>query len=267
MNILLVDDEIFLLKLLQKTVAAVVPEAQLFAFSKASQALELASTTPLDIAFLDINMRGITGMELAKQLQAIYPKLNIIFCTGYSEYAMDAHGIHCSGYILKPVDEDKVRDVMANLRYPIAAAEPEEPKKRVQFTCFGSFEILVDGKPLYFKYKKSKELLAYLVDRCGASCTYSEISVALWDDDEDHSYYLKSLRKDLLTVLEEQQCDDILAIHRGYLAVLPDMVSCDYYDWRNGRKSEAHYTGEYMSQYSWAEYTNACLLQGTTAPI
>ncbi|MCQ2448026.1 MAG: response regulator [Oscillibacter sp.] len=261
MNILLVDDEILLLEKLKRTVAAVAPDADLYAFSKAREALEFTQTTPIDIAFLDINMRILSGMELANQIQAIYPKVNIIFCTGYAEYALDAHDLHCSGYLLKPVSEEKVADALNNLRYPIGSGkDSEEPKKRVEIHCFGNFNVTIDGVPVHFKYEKTRELLAYLVDRQGALTSLAEIAAVLWED-EEHEYYLKSLRRDLILTLEEAGCSDILEKERGKLAILPEKISCDYYDWRSGKIPSSSYSGEYMAQYSWAEYMNGLLME------
>lgn len=263
MKILLIDDEIRLLKKLHSTVEAVAPTAELFSFSKAREALEFANEVPLDVAFLDINMRIISGLTLAQQLQALYPRINIIFCTGYSEYALDAHGLHCSGYLLKPVTEEKVRDALQNLRFSLedtAAAVPA-PKKRVEFRCFGNFEVFIDGIPVRFRYDKTRELLAYLVDRRGASSSPSEIAAVLWDDEENHINYMKSLRRDLILTLEEHLCGEVLLKKRGKLAILPNLVSCDYYDWSAGLLPESAYRGEYMAQYSWAEYVNGFLLR------
>ena len=64
--------------------------------------------TPADIAFLDINMRGMTGVELAKKLKDLCPKINIIFVTGYEEYKGDAMDLRASGYILKPVTKEQI---------------------------------------------------------------------------------------------------------------------------------------------------------------
>lgn len=79
----------------------------LFPCSKVSEALTCMQENPCDIAFLDIRMRSMTGLELARKLKDIHPKINIIFVTGYDEYAGEAMRLHASGYIEKPVTEEK----------------------------------------------------------------------------------------------------------------------------------------------------------------
>lgn len=84
-------------------------------------------------------MRGMTGVELAKKLKDAYPKINIIFVTGFDQYTGEAMKMHASGYIMKPVTAEKVKEEMENLRNPI---EPLSDKLlRVQ--CFGNFDVFI----------------------------------------------------------------------------------------------------------------------------
>ena len=72
-----------------------------------------------DVAFLDIHMRGMTGVQVAKKLKEINPKLNIIFVTGFSEYKGEAMDMKASGYIMKPVTKEEVAQELEELRFPI----------------------------------------------------------------------------------------------------------------------------------------------------
>ena len=86
----------------------------------------------------------MNGLELAKRLKDQHGETNIVFVTGYSEYAIDAFDLHASGYLLKPATVEKVQDAMENLRIP---PETIGRGKRVRIQCFGNFEIFVDGVP------------------------------------------------------------------------------------------------------------------------
>lgn len=250
MDIILVDDEKLNLDNLEYVIDRVLPDAHRESFSKASQALNYVQSHPVDIAFLDIQMRGIDGITIAKCVQDHWPRANIIFCTGYSEYALDALDIHCSGYLLKPITEEKVRKAVAHLRYPI------RQKKRVEFRCFGNFEAYCDGTPIWFKYNRTKELLAYLVDRSGASISMKELAAVLFEDDQ-HRSYMYQIRLDLVNTLTELGVADILIQSRGHLGIHRDMVSCDYFDYLD-KKIEPP-VQEYMTQYSFPEATCAAL--------
>ena len=136
------------------------PDADITAFEYPDELLGDAKENGCDIAFLDIHMSEMTGVELAKELKAVNPKMNIIFVTGFSEYAGDAMELHASGYIMKPVTKEKVERELCDLRFPIV------PKKdallRVQ--CFGNFDVfLPNGSHMRFERSRSKEIFAYLV--------------------------------------------------------------------------------------------------------
>ena len=103
MNIIIADDEPLALEMTCEAVREVCPKANIYPFSKPSRLLEFAKETRCKIAFLDICMRGVSGIDVAKQLKEIIPDINIIFVTGYDEYTKDAMAIHASGYIEKPV--------------------------------------------------------------------------------------------------------------------------------------------------------------------
>lgn len=252
MNLLLVDDEPLVLKVLENAVAAALPGEELHSFTSAKRAMQYAETDKVDIAFLDINMRVMDGITMAKVLKERYPEINIIFCTGYLEYAADALRLYCSAYLTKPITADAVKEALQHLRYPV------ERKKRVRFQCFGNFEVFCDEKPVEFHFRRTKELLAYLVDRNGASCTIAQVLAGAFEDSISRPYF-NQLRTDLFQTLEELGVSDCIEVSRGAAAIRRDRVECDYYDYLDG-KSDRRPT-EYMTQYSFGEYTLANLLE------
>lgn len=86
-----------------------------------------------------------------------------------------------------------------------------------------------------------------------------EVQAVLFEDETGHESYMKSLRQDLQVTLDEAGCGGVLVKQWGKLAVQTSAFDCDYYDWREGRREGLSYQGEYMSQYSWGEETNALL--------
>lgn len=261
LRILAVDDERIGLAALMGAIKQVNGESELYGFRTAGEALELAGKVKLDVAFLDINLRGKTnGVELAEAIKKIHPRINIVFCTGYDEYQQEAFGMRASGYILKPVTVEKIRAELENLRYGTAESTHENGKNVLEIRTFGNFEVFADGLPMKFKYEKTKELLAYLVDRKGAFCSNGEIAVALWED-EDHESYLRGMKKDLVDHLKAINQEEAVVVQRGRIAIVPSAVNCDYYRYLDGDDSVIkQYRGEYMNQYSWAEITNGSLL-------
>ena len=86
MRILCVDDEPLMLKMLEMAIKEAKPDVDVTAFKKQADLLEDARQNGCDVAFLDIHMRGMNGVELAKELKAVNPKMNIIFVTGFPTF-------------------------------------------------------------------------------------------------------------------------------------------------------------------------------------
>ena len=254
MLVCIIDDEILVLKATSCAVAEAMPDAEIHTFIKSSEFLSFAQDNRIDIVFSDINMRGMSGIELAEKLKSIQPQINIIFVTGYEDYKSDAMDLHASGYLMKPIVADDVRRELAFLRYPIQST------KRITVNCFGNFSVTLNGSPLHFAYTKTEELFAYLIDRRGASISYGELSAILWEEDS-HFSYLKKLRADLIDTFEKAGFPDIIISNRGFLCVDISKIDCDYIGYLNkvpnGRNT---FRGEYMNQYSWAENTLGTLM-------
>lgn len=254
MIIYAIDDEQNALEYISRKIKSAEPEAEIHTFLKAADAIESSKKLPFDVAFMDIQMPEIDGITLAKKFKKINPKCNMIFVTGYSEYTMDAFAVDASGYILKPATKDQVRHALDNLRYPLVV----ESGPNVCAQCFGDFELFVNGQPVRFKYQKSKEVIAFLVDRKGAVCTNNEVIVNLWEDDDDHSAYYRSLMKDIQDTFKELGVEEIFNRERAGASIIKDKIRCDYYDYIKGTPEGINaYKGEYMVQYSWADATGS----------
>ena len=256
MLIFALDDEPLLLRKLCRTVREAEPNAEIRDFTRASAALaaiEEEGVRP-DVVFLDIEMPGMTGLELAKRMKLSSPKSNIIFVTGFTQYAAESMSLYPSGYVVKPVTAERVRQELEHLRHPVLP----DTDHRVRLHCFGNFEAFIDGQPMRFHYEKTKELLAFLTDR-GTLCTNEEIMAVLWEKEVSASYF-RNVRKDLLDTFRSAGCGDVLVQRRGMIGLLPEKVQCDYYDWQKGESWAMNaYRGEYMSQYSWGEFTHGAL--------
>ena len=255
MIVIAVDDERYALENLVDSIRQASPYAQIHRFRYPEDVLDFAKENYADVAFLDVEMVSMNGVELAERLKLYHPDINIIFSTGYGHYRDAAFDLHASGYLTKPITPEKVKKELENLRRPV-----RQPK-RVKIRAFGNFEVFLDGQPISFKYSKTKEMLAYLVDRKGALCTNGEIMAILFEDDNGHDAYFRSLRKDLTDILESAGCGEVLNQQRGRIGIVQEKVDCDYFSWCNGSRFGGNaYQGEYMTQYSWGEYTNALLL-------
>ena len=95
-----------------------MPNATVTGFTEAEDAIEYAKKNHVALAFLDIEIRDITGLELCRALLDINPRTNVVYLTAYSNYALDAWSTGASGFMLKPITPEGVREQLENLRYP-----------------------------------------------------------------------------------------------------------------------------------------------------
>ena len=248
MNILLVDDEKFQLIRLESEARQAFPhDAIFFVCSSPLEAINKAKEEDIDIAFLDIEMPEMNGIQLAKELKKINPLINIIFVTAYDNYALESFKIHASGYLTKPVHAQQIQEELECLRHPVELKK----KNQIQAKCFGNFEIFHDGEPLRFAYQKSKEVIAYLIDREGSAINVNQLNSVLWES--DHPSYLRNLIADIQATLKKVGAADVFVKRHNECFINPDRIDCDAYEYRkNNPNAIALYRGEYMNQYSWA---------------
>lgn len=253
MKAICVDDEAILLKVLTNAVEQSPDIEMTSSFSTGKAAIEYAKKNPIDIAFLDIEIRQMTGIELATQLRKIHPGLFVVFCTGYEQYALDAFKIHANGYLTKPIRHSDVQEQIDNIK----SLTGYEETKKLSVQCFGDFEVFYEGKPISFKRSKAKELLAYLISRRGATVSTGQLVAALWEDESDEKKlksYLYQIQHDLKYCLSEIGFDDILIKNGNGYAVNTKHFDCDYYKYLEGDiKIKNIPVREFMYQYSWGE--------------
>ena len=255
MTILAVTENERALPPLREMLERLAPDSKPLCFSSALKALAEARKTEIDAALLDVRLPELNGIDLGQYLQELYPFVNLIYLAEGPERAYDAMTQHASGYLLKPATEEGLRRELDELRHPASQ------QKRVFAQTFGNFELFVDNKPIAFKYTRTKEIVALLINNRGAQTTNGEIIATLWEDDGDpdkKASYLSNLRQDLQNTFTKHKLNGIILKQRGSLAIAADRIECDLFDWLEKReKSRYHYLGDYMNQYSWPEVMHA----------
>ena len=270
MTVVAVDDEEISLMCLEAVLDSMDDVDKVLTFSNAEDTIDYFKTGKADAAFLDIQLYlsggTLNGLMLAAKIKELCPECHVVFVTSCPEYAVDAFKLHVSGYIVKPVTREAARKELdyiimekraaSNARGVVEEKE-EEPKLRVQ--CFGNFEVFWKNKPVVFQLSKAKELFAYLVHRKGASVSMAELAAVLFEDKEDGlsvQSQIRNLVASMRKTLSSLGCPDLFNKSRGYISIKTDLINCDYYSFMNGDSDAINeYSGEYMAQYSWAEFT------------
>ena len=260
MKVICVDD---VLPIMEDTVAICrdLPQiTEAVGFTRPREALEWLKTNHADLALLDIDMPEMNGLMLAAEIRKMRPATAVIFLTGFSEYALDAFAIHASGYLMKPVDREKLAEEVA---YALSGKNEKMKAPHILARTFGNFDLFADGKLVTFRQAKCKELLAYLIDRQGGSVTRAEAFAILWEDrmyDRPMQKQLDVIIRSLRETLEEHGIGEIFELKRGTMRVVPDGISCDAWRFFSGDVDAVNeYQGEYMSAYSWANMREAYL--------
>lgn len=259
MKTILVDDENMNLMLLRNDCSQISYIEVVGEFRNSLQAQEYAEKNPVDLAILDIRMAEIDGITLGKYLKKLYPDILLIYTTGYEEYAIDAVKMNAVAYLLKPFSPQ-------DIEYAIESAmllSKRIKKKHIFAKTFGHFDLYINDTPVIFKSSKAKELLAFLIDRRGGVVTTSQIISALWEDRPNDELSQNLCSKTAKTLKEELQSfgiEDILIYNRGSRRIDTEKLDSDLFDFLDRKQSsEAHFSGEYMSDYSWGETTIALL--------
>jgi len=249
MIIFAVDDERLNLSLLTGILSEITKTDFVYSFTNPLEALNKAKETKPDICFLDIQMPAMTGVELAKEIIKINPKVNIIFATGFDEYRSEAMDMFASGYVLKPVSKEKLEVQLAHLRYPI------QKDYDVYAQTFGTFMLFAKGAPVHFHRSKSKEVLAYLIHKKDKVVSRKELSRIIFNDEEysrERQKQLDVITHQLEIDLKEHEIDFILSKTAAGFFVASSKLNADLYDYLSNN-SQVKYNGEYMKQFEWGQ--------------
>ena len=270
MTVVAVDDEEISLMCLEAVLDSMDDVDKVLTFSNAEDTIDYFKTGKADAAFLDIQLYlsggTLNGLMLAAKIKELCPECHVVFVTSCPEYAVDAFKLHVSGYIVKPVTREAARKELDYIIMEKRAAsnargfvEEKEEESKVRVQCFGNFEVFWKNKPVVFQLSKAKELFAYLVHRKGASVSMAELAAVLFEDKEDGlsvQSQIRNLVASMRKTFSSLGCPDLFNKSRGYISVKTDLIDCDYYSFMNGDSDAINeYSGEYMAQYSWAEFT------------
>ena len=264
MKIICVDDEELVLDLVVRLCREMPQISEVVGFSSALKALEYLENNTADIALLDIDMPEMNGINLAVKMKKLRGNISIIFLTGYSHYAVEAFKIHANGYVMKPIEKERLENEINHIISPGASAS----YPHIFAKTFGVFDFLVDGKSIHFSRSKSKELLAFLIDSQGAGVKRAVAFAALYED----KLYDRKMQKQfdvvvhsLKTTLDENKISDILEMKAGELRINPDLIDCDLYRLLAGDvRAINSYCGEYMTTYYWASFKEAYIDNSVT---
>lgn len=258
MRTIIVDDEPWAIRSFQRQCAQFNFFQIVGTFLNPIEALSYAQSNPVDFAVLDIDMPQMSGLALGVELRKLYPEIVLIYLTAYDQYANAALKQKADYFLTKPFSAEDVADAASRARLLA-----QRQRKPVFVRTFGSFDVFVNGRLVEFSSAKAKELLALLVNNKGGAVSTEDAMGIIWEGNGS-SALCRTAAMRLRHTLSQYAIDYILSEKGSSRCVNINQFDCDYYMFLNGIKAvEWAFTGEYMTQYSWAEVTLGSLLEKT----
>ncbi len=251
MRAIIVDDEPIMISSFVR-LSRDIPDLQIIGrFEDPAEAFEFVKTASVDLAFLDVRMPVMNGIELAKKIREINPEILIVFISAYDEYIRESNQIGGDYYIVKPYKKEILEMVMDRLRL-IARRQDRE----IYIQMFGKFNVLRNGTPIPLS-GKAKEIFALVVSRRGKLISNREIFSIIWENrsysNENMTVYYNALRR-LKNTLKNEGIDNLLLSNHNCQMVNTELFDCDYYSWQDDdMQSRDRFEGEFLSEYSWGE--------------
>lgn len=195
MKVVLIDDERIALNYLEHRIQEVSSVNIIGKFLEPHAALEFILHHEADVVFLDICLPEMNGIELAERLLQIKPKLHVVFCTAYEEYAIKAFELNALDYLLKPVTKERLILTLQRIQERLGIDSEGFPAAPViQMKLFQQVVIESEGRsaaPLRWRTTKAQELFLYFLQNRGQLVRKSAIIELLWPEYEfDKAYSL-----------------------------------------------------------------------------
>lgn len=225
-------------------------------FETIEPAGKYAAEHRIETVILELGADPASDLQKAYQLKREIPGISLILVADSPDYAMAAFQIEAADYLVKPVTGNRMQTALKR-----AQCLCKIKCRRIWARTFGHFDLFVDGQPVLFSRQRSKEIMAYLVDRWGGVATNQQIMADLWEDRAGEESARACFQTDFKTLradLKQVGASQIIQSTRGQKWVDTDQMDCDYYHLMQGHADAlALFNGQYMIEYSWAERSTA----------
>lgn len=218
LSAVLAEDETLLRQFLKKKLEKLWPELTIVGEAEDGvAAVELIAAVKPAVAFLDIRMPALTGLEVATQIAEASPDTHVVFVTAYHEYAVAAFERGAVDYVLKPIQEDRLQTTIERLKARIEADDKDAPTlpdnlSQLIATLKREMRAGADGAPEYMRWIKAS---------LGSTLKLIDVKdVLFFNSDEKYTRVVTEteealIRKPLRELLDELDPNVFWQIHRG----------------------------------------------------
>ncbi|SFB46503.1 pentatricopeptide repeat domain-containing protein (PPR motif) [Cohnella sp. OV330] len=197
-----------------------------------------------DVAFLDIEMPGMNGLEVAERLGSTPSDTQVVFVTAYDRYAVSAFENDALDYLLKPLEVDRLNRTVGRVKRAVArrkseALDPadagkaaaEKPPAELQVQLLGEIQVSVEGRGrLKWRTSKEKELFAYLAVHYGSRIHRDVLLDELWPDEhyQKAKVYLHTCVSYLRRDFRQLGMEDAVIYEDEKYSLAPRLERSDY---------------------------------------
>lgn len=266
LRVILVDDELVILEDLKMMIEKYDFIEVVGIYTDPLEAIDALAAKKPDCVFLDIEMAGLNGIELAERISNESPASEVVFITAYNHYAAQAFEVNAIDYMLKPIRPERVERAVQKLVEKMKF-KPQAKDASCSIKCFGTFEVIVGEHAIKWSRSKSKEFLAYMLQHEGKWVTKYKLCDEQWMDysPEQALAYLQTSVYRLRKSLKDVGCDQIKIEYANdrYILRLGE-VDYDVREFEQNyqrfmdsgselaaKKALATYRGEYLEGEDW----------------
>ncbi|WP_334073065.1 MULTISPECIES: response regulator [Paenibacillus] len=197
MRVVIVDDEQLALDYLERQIAKITDiSADIVGkFTDPLEGKRFLLQNQADVAFLDIHLPEISGIEMAEQILEAKPELAVVFVTAYNEFAVKAFELNALDYIVKPVRLERLSKTLSRVRDSLSLKQPSvaetESAQDLRLNLFRQFSIAAEEGQhlLQWRTTKAQELFLYLLQHRGQLVRKSTLTDLLWPEYELDKVY------------------------------------------------------------------------------
>ena len=267
MKVIIIDDEKMAIEVLEYYLSEFSDIEIVGCYTDPRKFFLEQATIDYDVAFIDAEMPGLSGIDLVRNLNVNRPNVLAVFVTAYKEYAFDAYQVNGFDYLMKPVSKERLHRTISKIR---ASLQKENRKESMQihFKLLGNFMILNGNQPVTIKWRtrRVKELLLYLIHHYPESVDRTQIIQEIWPEKDDKKA-LSELHATVyrLRLLCSRICgNDVLQVASGQYCLQTDIttdvgrleaiLSFEQASDTAVKNLLQHYQGEYLDVegYAWA---------------
>ncbi len=176
LNILVCDDDNYTVRLLKKIISQNEFVSNVYEATDGESAIEVAASHSIEIAFLDIDMPNVNGLDAAKAIKAINKDTEIVFVTAYRDYAIDSYDVKALDYILKPVDFSRVsQNIDAIIKKQQKKPNTIKPQTSIMIRDKNEYHMIELSQILFFEKQKNKLIIKLRGKEYEANLTLTEV--------------------------------------------------------------------------------------------